>query len=386
MYIKPNKRILSTLSWFLFFGIFFFWPPGQAEAAVSRISAAKGIGFANQAQKWRNKYVKQTYTQKYRHQKEVVGYYAKDWAQDNQSDNSLKANSQSITGVATFSYKVNSSGQIIGQTPKKALATALDNNIETLALIHNFSSGAFDRNLIHSVLTNPGIRAETVTNIYKTLIKYGYDGVNIDFENIPPEDRRALNDFMTELKDKLGPRGMKVTISVPAKTKDDPGNGWSGAFDYQHLADTADRVMLMTYDEHWLGGAPGPVASQPWVEKVVRYSAGVIPGEKTLLGLGTYGYDWIVGRKGYRAVPAKDALTLAQQYGASIQWDNYSQTPYFYYWRNSQKHVVWFESTQSASFKLDLVNRYDLRGIAIWRLGFEPPGFWDMVNRKLNDS
>jgi len=140
----------------------------------------------------------------------------------------------------------------------------------------------------------------------------------------------------------------------------------------------------MTYDEHWIGGNPGPVASKPWVEKVVDYAAGVIPRDKLLLGIGNYGYDWVVGKGGNRSVPAKNMPELARKYGAAIKWDNQSQTPYFNYWKDGQKHVVWFESTDSAALKLDLVKKYDLKGIAVWRLGFESPDFWDMVEKKFN--
>ena len=386
MHIRIKKIIVSMMGYFLLVGIFFYVaPPGPAEAApISRISAAKGLGLMSLVQRWDNKYVKKVVGQKYENAKEVVGYYTKDYASDNQSQDSLHSKAENITGVATFSYGVKPSGQISGSPPKAALKTAWDNNIETLALVHNLSSSGFNRSLIHSILVNPELRTETITNIYKTLIRNSFDGVNIDFENVPAGDRQALNKFMAELKQKLAPDGLKVTISVPAKTWDNPLDGWGAAFDYKRLADSADRIMLMTYDEHYIGGHPGPVASNPWVEQVVSYSAELIPKDKLMLGIGNYGYDWIINSRGYQSVPAKNALPMAQRYGASIHWDSLNQTPFFYYWKNNQKHVVWFESPESAAFKLDLVNKYDLKGIAIWRLGFESPGFWNLVSDKLN--
>lgn len=386
MYKATNRKIVSILSCFLLLcTMICLPPPGTAEAAqAASLSAAKGYGFANLAQRWCNKYIKKVYAQKYEKQKEVLGYYTKDGATDNLSQNSLQAKADKITGIATFSYQVTPTGQISGKIPAQALETAWDNNIETLALIHNLSPSGFDRTLIHSILSNPNLRFETISNIYKTLLKNGFDGVNIDFENVPAEDRQNLNKFMTELKDKLHPDGFKVTISVPAKTADSPNSGWGAAFDYKELAQAVDRIMLMAYDEHYFGGHPGPVASTPWVEKVVVYAAQEIPKEKIILGIGNYGYDWVVNRGGYRSVPSRSALTLAQKYGASVQWDNANQTPYFYYWDNKGQHVVWYESTNSAAFKLDLVNNYDLKGIAIWRLGFEAPEFWNTVEAKLN--
>ena len=77
----------------------------------------------------------------------------------------------------------------------------------------------------------------------------------------------------------LHPVGFEVTIAVPSKARELPNDSWSGAFDYAFLSRYADQIMLMTYDEHWSGGTPGPIASISWVEDVIRYalSAGVPP-------------------------------------------------------------------------------------------------------------
>lgn len=363
--------------------IFLLLSSGRVWAAESRVTEAKGHGLLSLVNRWEKKSVKE---QVYSPDKEVLGFYTKDWSTDTLSHDSLKKNADKITGVATFTYKVTSEGKLVGKAPKAALKVSRQKDIETLALVHNLSTTGFNRELIHSILTDPDARAKTISDIYKTLVKNGFDGVNIDFENISPKDRQYLNYFIEELKAKLGPDALKVTISVPAKTWDNPTDGWSGAFDYNHLAKTADKIMLMSYDEHWLGGSPGPVASQPWVEKVAAYSSSVIPGNKVLLGIGNYGYDWIVGEAGHKTVQQRNAVALALNHGAEIQWDGASQTPYFNYWKSSKKHVVWFESIQSAAFKLELVRKYGLAGIAIWRLGFEAPGFWDVVDEKFNSS
>jgi len=71
----------------------------------------------------------------------------------------------------------------------------------------------------------------------------------------------------------------------------DQQDNWSSAFDYAAIGKYADWVQIMTYDEHWSGGTPGPIASLPWVENVIKYAITVIPKEKILLGVAAYGYD-----------------------------------------------------------------------------------------------
>ncbi|WP_418790173.1 glycosyl hydrolase family 18 protein [Phosphitispora sp. TUW77] len=380
--MQDNRKIrFATLIYFLIFSMLFLATPQMTCAAQqSRSAAAKGKGFVNLVREWNDRYL---YSNGVINGKEILGYYTKDWATDTLSQTSLENNIGRITTVAAFSYVLTSSGEITGESPTEALETAKANNIEIYALVHNLTKSGFDRTLIHNVLSNSELSVKAVDSIYRCLVSNGFDGVNIDFENVPSGDRQDLNDFMTLLKKKLAPQGLKVTISVPAKTSDNINDGWSGAFDYEYLGGVADRIMLMTYDEHWIGGAPGPVASEPWVKNVITYSSVIIPRDKILLGIGNYGYDWIVGKGGCKAVPANSALALAEKYGAVIEWDSYSQTPYFYYWENGQKHVVWFESPESAAFKMNLVNDYDLKGVALWRLGFESWEFWDKVDKKL---
>lgn len=314
--------------------------------------------------------------------KEVVGYYTEDWDGDTASLQSVKNFGSKIAGIATFSFQLKADGQIYGTAPASAIQREHNAGGKAVALIHNFGNKSFDGNIVHNVISNSAVRSQTIANILSVVRNNGYDGVNIDFENIPSDDRANYSSFIKQLSQTMHRYGFVLTVSVPAKILDDR-TGWGGAFDYRVLGEASDRVMLMTYDEHWFGSAPGAVASAPWVEKVIQYAVTAIPSNKILLGIGTYGYDWAAaGKLPTSAVSSSAALQTAGRYGAKILWDDYAQVPYFYYTKNGVSRVVWFESSQSAAFKMDMVNRYNLAGIAIWRLGFEADGFWQTVATK----
>jgi spore germination protein YaaH len=55
------------------------------------------------------------------------------------------------------------------------------------------------------------------------------------------------------------------------------------------LAPYLDQIMVMTYDEHYAGGSPGPVASYPWFEKVINYTLRSYPSSKIVMGIAAYG-------------------------------------------------------------------------------------------------
>jgi spore germination protein YaaH len=203
----------------------------------------------------------------------------------------------------------------------------------------------------------------------------------MDFEGIYAENRAHYTAFLNEIASQLKPLGYSLTVSVPAKTYDNPLNSWNGAYDYAAIGKIVDQVIVMTYDEHYPGGSAGPVASIGWVNNVANYILTVVPANKILLGVAAYGYDW--SSNGCKAYSMNGCINLANNNNAVIQWDNISQCPYFYYMDAAgTTHEVWFESSQSAAFKLDLVNNKGIAGIAIWRLGLENTDFWNMLKSK----
>jgi GH18 family chitinase len=220
-------------------------------------------------------------------------------------------------------------------------------------------------------------------NILSLIEEHGFDGVNIDLEGVPAVDRSNYSTLLKELKAMLKPAGYLLTVSIPAKTRDNPLDNWNGAYDYAAIGEYADMVTLMTYDEHWAGGYPGPVASLSWVQQVLDYAVKSIPRGKILMGVAAYGYNWS-SAGGCSTVLWNKADALASRNGGARWSDQYSAPYLIYYDQRGYRHEVWFENRFSLALKLDLANRYDLAGIAVWRLGFEDYSFWQTVAEKFS--
>lgn len=309
----------------------------------------------------------------------VLGFTTYYYSGDASSYNSMTANTTTIDEIATNTYTTDGSGNISGLVPVNQLSYANSSGIKVLAMIAN----SFDGNIAKTLLENSTNRQALINNILTNLKANGYKGVNIDLEGVFYYDRSYLTTFMNELYNSLHSQGFYVTMAVPAKTSDSPTASWSGAYDYAALANYADQIVLMTYDEHYPGGTPGAIASIGWVENVIKYAVSVMPKEKILLGTAAYGYDW--SSLGTKAYGINGINNLALTYGAAIKWDSVSQSPYFTYNdANFVSHTVWFENAASISYKLDLVNSYNLAGIGIWRLGLENSDYWTAVKTKFN--
>ncbi|MEW6660776.1 MAG: glycosyl hydrolase family 18 protein [Bacillota bacterium] len=311
----------------------------------------------------------------------VLVYYTVDYQGDVLSYNSLKTYGNQVDSIATFSVLVDGNGNIVDTTPKDGVSMALNKDVIPLALIHNYRDGGFNAADAHSLLTNSANRQRLIKNMITLLQKEGYQGVNIDIENVPFADRHYYTALVQEFKEALEPLGYLTTVSIPAKTWDAPKNAWSGAFDYAAIGKHADWIQIMTYDEHWFGGKPGPVASLPWVENVIKYAVTVIPPGKILLGIATYGYDW--SSSSTKVVTYHSVKNLIKTCNIQPQWHNAYGVPYFYYHKDGVKHEVWYENADSARLKMDLVNKYGLMGVGIWRLGYEDDSFWRAVAEKM---
>jgi spore germination protein len=164
---------------------------------------------------------------------------------------------------------------------------------------------------------------------------------------------------------------------------------WHGAHDYAAHGEIVDFVIIMTYEWGWSGGPPYAVAPIDLVEDVIAYAVSVIPSRKIMMGMPLYGYDWTLpyrpGNPWARRLSPQDAIKLAAEKGAVIQFNEQTQSPTFrYYDTNGTQHEVWFEDARSAQAKLLLVNKYDLRGVSYWLLGLAFPQNWAVLSGMYN--
>lgn len=311
----------------------------------------------------------------------IHAYTTVDYTNDPTAYRALQASGSQVSSISTFAHQVQSDGTI--KLPYgvnlQALNYAKNLGLPNYMLIHNLHSGTFTRDVIHSVLSNAEYVDNLIDEVLYYIDYYNYDGVEVDFESVPAADRDNLTNFLKKLHDKLEPEGYTLMIAVPAKTYDNPKDNWNGAFDYKAIGEIVDTVMIMSYDEHWSGGSAGPISSLPWFEKVAEYASKTIPNKKVLMGIPLYGYDWPKNGKA-RALKQAGIENVRQKYNATIQLDVKSSTPFYTYTDESGvRHEVWFEDNDSIAKKVEVVNKYGFKGVGLWRLGYEEPSLWQVL-------
>lgn len=318
-------------------------------------------------------------TQKRASGKNILGFTTYYYNGDKSSYNSMLNHKSIYDEIAAHSPLVDGQGNITyDYISTDQVRLANENKITPYVLIGNNFSGATAKTLLES----PKNRANFIENLLSLMKKFNYKGVNIDLEGVYSSNRNDYTKLIKEVYLALSPLGYTVSASVPAKTVDNPKNSWNGAFDYAAISKYLDKLILMAYDEHWSGGAAGPVASIGWVEDVLSYTVSVVPKDKIYLGLAAYGYDW--SESGSKSYGINGCYNTAEKYNANVVFDSKSKTPFFKYKDDKGvSHTVWFENAQSISYKLNLVNKFDISGVAIWRVGLENRAYMDMLESKL---
>jgi len=306
----------------------------------------------------------------------ILGYTAEDFQSDSRAIDTLLQHGSRIDVYADFAFQLKADGQFTGQVNTSLLQEAVKLGIAPLILYHNFNGKIFDPIVLRSVLSSTASQQNCIRHMLNSLPPTAA-GVQVDFEGVEAPYRIPFLAFLEFLRAELHNRGLILTIAIPAKRSEWEAPG----YDFAGIGRLCDSITLMTYDEHYSGGSPGPIASLPWMTQVLDYAVRYIPNEKLLLGIPAYGYDW--SSEPTRLVPMRDIPELITRTNARPLWSDQAVEPYFYYWAGRIKHTVWYENELSAKVRFSFIKSYRLRGIAIWRLGFETSRFWQEVTSKI---
>ena len=288
-----------------------------------------------------------------------------------------------LTYVSPFAYRIIEDGGLEQIDDLPAINAAYAENAVPMMAITNFTSTELGENLAHAVLSNNQIVERLLDNIINIMDQKGYMGLNIDFENVLPDDRENYNRFIQRAVDRLHPLGYFVSSSLAPKVSAAQTGLLYTAHDYPAHGRILDWVVLMTYEWGYRLGPPRAISPVNEIRRVLNYAVSVMPRYKIFLGFQIYARDWLLPHvRGQEAetFSNKEALERAIQFGVNIQYDEVSKSPFYRYWdAQGRQHEVWFEDARSAQAKFDLVKEYNLGGISYWALGYPYPENWVLL-------
>lgn len=280
-----------------------------------------------------------------------------------------------LSDLFIFSYGFTTEGALVPpQLDDTFMITAAKNyGVAPILTLTPFGpDGRFSNYLISQVVNNETAKQQLIENLTAQIVERGFEGVDIDFEYILPEDRVSFADFVLDVRTAVNALGYPVSVALAPKTSDTQTGLLYEGKDYGLLGEAADYVLLMTYEWGYTYGPAMAVAPINKVRQVVEYALTKIPAEKIHLGIPNYGYDWtlpyVQGTSKATTIGNVEAVQIAIARGAEIQFDETAQSPYFNYVLDGQTHEVWFEDVRSLTAKFDLVKEYQLRGMSYWQI------------------
>jgi cellulose synthase/poly-beta-1,6-N-acetylglucosamine synthase-like glycosyltransferase/peptidoglycan/xylan/chitin deacetylase (PgdA/CDA1 family)/spore germination protein YaaH len=245
-------------------------------------------------------------------------------------------------------------------------------NVAILPMIQNAVEGEWDGKGLAKFLADPTARAARIQQIVDFLGKYKFQGITVDFEDVPPNAQKNLEAFLTELNVAFAAHDYAIVLAVPF---DD--DTWP----YATYADLVDFMLLMGYDQHWEEGAAGSIAGQSWFEDTLDKRMQVLDPARTIIAIGGYGYDWVKGDK-TADLSFEEAVLSAKDSEADIAFDPETSNPHFSFIEDDGKrHDVWFLDGVTAFNEIHAADAYRPAGYAVWRLGSEDPSLWSVMQR-----
>ena len=280
-----------------------------------------------------------------------------------------------LSSLSVFSYGFTTEGELIMPIPDDTfmISAALQAGVRpVLTLTPLGPDGNFNNALITAVVNDPAAKDNLLSNLLTTVQEKSFQGVDIDFEYIRPEDRLPFADFVADVRNLLSPYGYHVSVALAPKTSDTQAGLLYEGKDYRLLGEAADSVLLMTYEWGYTYGPPMAVAPVNKVREVVEYAVTRIEPSKIDLGIPNYGYDWtlpfVQGSSRATTVSNQEAVRIAIEASVPIQFDEVAMSPFFRYEKEGQTHEVWFEDVRSYREKFSLLPAYGLRGMGYWQI------------------
>ncbi len=295
-----------------------------------------------------------------------------------------------------------------------------------------------DGALLHKLLSNRKSRIALEDRIAALVKEKGYDGIDIDFEGKLAKDKDFFSTFLYGLDLRL-PKSSMLMCTIESRTPLEdryygttpPPNAYLVANDLKKINQYCDRVRVMTYDQQGIdqkltqeaaarGELYAPVADIAWVEKSIKLMLKDISKSKLLIGVPTYGYEYVVTAyegKEYTydmmwTFNQRYATELAAQYGITPERNGAGELQFTYvsnlptsttplsfagpnsamlaalaataYADTNKSHIdfrlVDWPDAQSLQQKIDLAKRLGVRGISIFKFdGGQDPNMWNVL-------
>lgn len=234
---------------------------------------------------------------------------------------------------------------------------------------------------IGAILSSSEKREVMVSTLIAYAQQYDLDGINVDFETVGAEYGDDFIQFLRELSIQTHANNIVLSVDNYAPT---------ASTMYYNRAEqglVADYVVIMGYDEHWSSSqVAGSVASINFVEQGILNTMEEVPAEKIINAIPFYTRLWKTsgGTVSCETIGMDLAENWANTSGVELYWDNETCQYYGEIQKDGTLYQIWMEDSESIQVKLSVMEANNIAGVAEWKLDFENPVVWDVIEAYVN--
>ena len=285
-----------------------------------------------------------------------------------------------MTGVnvisPTWFYLLDTSGNIANISSADYVAQAHEKGLKVWGLIENFTQEVSTT----ETLSNTAARQNIISQLIQAATSVGMDGINVDFESLSEDVGIHFLEFLRELSIECHKNNLVLSVDNPVP------EDFTSHYDRAEQGRVVDYVIIMGYDEHYVGSEAGSVASLPWVEQGIQGTLAEVPAERVINAVPFYTRLWRTtgGNVTSEAIGMDQAQQVISENNVETYWDKTTSQNYGKYDIDNSTYQIWIEDSQSIAEKVKLVSKYNLAGVSAWKLGFENSGIWQVISDNLN--
>ncbi|SDN84353.1 Glycosyl hydrolases family 18 [Paenibacillus sp. yr247] len=248
--------------------------------------------------------------------------------------------------------------------------------------VYPLVSNQFSSTLTTQFLADSAAQDKFVQALVDRSVQLGIPGINVDFESIAGTDRNAFTTFIAKLTAYAHLHNLVVSIDLPRGSVK-----WNylSAFDHEKLGSLVDYVVIMAYDQYYRSStSAGSVAGLPWTDGGIQeFLSYGIPRDKLILGIPYYVREWKLDAAGAlqsnRTLLMKDIPSLLASKTTTQTWDKTFEQYRIEYQEGGFTYVFWMEDEATVKARLDMAKKYDIAGVAAWRLGYDQAELWKLI-------
>ena len=278
----------------------------------------------------------------------------------------------------TVFFLSDNEGNIVNIANKNYVDTAHEMGLEVWALVSNVDEPSKDVSS-KELLSSTTARRNLCSNLMTAVAEYGFDGINVDFEQVNMQAGEDYIQFIRELSVECRNRGIVLSVDNYVPTE------YTAHYNRAEQGIWADYVVIMGYDEHYAGSEAGSVASIGYVSRGIADTVAVVPEEKVMNALPFYTRVWKTegGTVTCESVGMNTAKNVLTQNGVTPEWNDEVCQNYGEFEKGDALYQVWLEDEESIQAKLGVMSQYNLAGVAGWKLGLQADYVWDLLTTYL---